>query len=260
VSVEQEMTKHIIGSEDHDGSLLLHELDHRIKNELTSAICAISTKAEHSDSVAVKAALLDVVELLHRWADVHRSLHMPAKGRLTDAARYLQQLCLSITKYRLHSLAVRVLFSADDLRLEGERCWKVGLIVSELLTNVARHAQFDGRDPKLRVELMLAGCVVNCRVSDNGFAPEPIRRGRGLTIVGELTTSLGGHLYTTCAADRSSSLLTFPLTEVEQRGAAAVRVVQLKPRKMRRSQRLQASRTGDLGAGWEEKRFSPLEG
>jgi two-component sensor histidine kinase len=65
---------------------------------------------------------------------------MPDQGRLTDAARYLQQLCFSITKYRMDRLAIRVLFSADDLR-QGERCGKLGLIVSELLTNVARHAQ-----------------------------------------------------------------------------------------------------------------------
>jgi hypothetical protein len=75
-----------------------------------------------SDSVAVKAALLDVVDFLHQWADVHRALHMPDQGRLTDAARYLQQLCFAITKYRLDRLAIPVLYSADDLRLEGDRC------------------------------------------------------------------------------------------------------------------------------------------
>jgi two-component sensor histidine kinase len=51
---------------------------------------------------------------------------------------------------------------ACNLRLEGERCWKLGLIVSELLTNVARHVQFDDRHPELRVELMLVGNVVKC--------------------------------------------------------------------------------------------------
>ncbi len=137
------MTKHIVQLPNPDGSLLLRELNHRIKNELTSAIYAVSAKAVQSDSAAVKAALLDVVDLLHQCADVHRALNMPDQARLTDAARYLQQLCFSITKYRLDRLAIRVLFSADDLRLEGERCWKLGLIVSELLTNVARHAQFD---------------------------------------------------------------------------------------------------------------------
>ncbi|QIG98108.1 ATP-binding protein [Bradyrhizobium sp. 6(2017)] len=224
-----------------DGSLLLRELDHRIKNELTSAICAFSTKAVQSESVAVKATLLDVVDVLHRWADVHRALHMPDQGGLTDAARYLQQLCFAITKYRLDCRAIRVLFSADDLRLEGERCWKLGLIVSELLTNVARHVRFDGKHPELRVRLMLAGNVVKCGVSDNGAAPEPIRRGRGLTIVGELASSLGGHVHTSCAAEGSSFLLTFPLTEAEQCAAGAAQHV-LKQRKMGRAQRLAPSR------------------
>jgi two-component sensor histidine kinase len=237
------MTKHIAQLPDPDESLLLRELNHRIRNELSSAIYAVSAKAVESDSVAVKAALLGVVDLLHQCADVHRALHMPDQGRLTDAARYLQQLCFSITKYQLDRLAIRVLFSADDLRLEGERCWKLGLIVSELLTNVARHAQFDARHPEVRVELMLAGNVVKCRVSDNGSAPEPVRRGRGLAIIGELAGSLGGRVHTSCAAEGSSFLLTFPLTEAEQRAAGPTRVVKLKRRKMRRPQWLQASRT-----------------
>jgi two-component sensor histidine kinase len=234
--VEYEMTKHIVQLPNPDGSLLLRELNHRVKNELTSAICKVSAKAVLSDSVAVKAALLDVVDLLHQCADVHRALRMPDQGRLTDAARYLQQLCFSITKYRLDRLAIRVLFSADDLRLEGERCWKLGLIVSELLTNVSRHAQFDDRHPELRVELMLAGNVVKCRVLDNGSIPEPIRRGRGLTIVGELASSLGGRVQTSCAAEGSSFLLTFTLTEAEQRAAGATHDVQLKRRKRRHQQ------------------------
>jgi two-component sensor histidine kinase len=230
------MTKHIVQLPSPDGSLLLRELNHRINNELTSAICAVSVKAVQSDSVSVKAALLDVVDLLHQCADVHRALHIPDQGRLTDAARYLQQVCFSITKYRLDRLAIHMLFSADDLRLEGERCWKLGLIVSELLTNVARHAQFDASQPELRVELRLAGNVVKCRVSDNGSAPEPTRRGRGLTIIGELVSSLNGHVHTSCAAEGFYVLLTFPLTEAEQRAAGVTHLV-LKRRKMGRPQR-----------------------
>jgi two-component sensor histidine kinase len=203
-----------------------------------------------SDSVAVKAALLEVVDFLHQWADVHRALHMPDQRRLTNAAKYLQQLCFSITKYRLECLAIRVLFSADDLQLEGERCWKLGLIVSELLTNVVRHAQFDAGHPELRVELMLAGSVVKCRVSDNGSAPEPVRRGRGLAIIGELASSVGGRVHTSCAAEGCSFLVTFLLTEAEQRAADATHAVKLKRRKMRRPQWLEVSGTEDLGAAW----------
>jgi two-component sensor histidine kinase len=246
---ESARTKHISRLPNPDGSLLLRELNHRIDNELTCAICTISANAMESEDLAVKAALLDVVDLLHQCADVHRALHMPDRGRLADVAKYLQQLCFSMTKYRLERLAIRVLFSAHDLRLEGERCWKLGLIVSELLTNVARHAQFDARPPELRVELELAGNIVKCRVCDNGSTPEPFRPGGGLAIIGELASSLGGRVHASCAAEGSSFLLTFPLTDTEQRAAAATHVVLFKRRKIRRPRRLQPSRSKALGTG-----------
>ena len=242
------MTKPIAPLPDPDGSLLLRELSHRVNNELTSTICTISAKAVESDDVAVKAALLDVVDLLHGYADVHRALRMPDPAHLTDAARYLQHLCFSITKYRLNRLGIRLLCSADDLWLEGERCWKLGLIVSELLTNVARHARFDDRHPEAEVKLLLAGNVVRCSVSDNGSASDLVVRGRGLKIVDELASSLGGHFHASCAAEGSSFLITFPLTESEQRATGATHVV-MKRRKMRRSHRLQVSRAEDEAAG-----------
>ena len=86
------------------------------------------------------------------------------------------------------------------------------------------------------------------QVSDNGSVPEPIRRGRGLAIIGELASGLGGRVHTSCAADGCSFLLTFPLTEAEQRAAGAAHVL-LKRRKMGHPQRLEASSTEDLGAG-----------
>jgi two-component sensor histidine kinase len=196
-----------------DGSLLLRELNHRINNELTCAICAISTRAMHADNVAVKDSLLGVVDLLNQSADVNRALQIPDHGHLADAASYIERLCVAISNYRLDHLAISVLFSADDLRLEGDRCWKLGLIVSELMTNVARHANFAGRRPELRVELLLAGNIVSCRVTDNGMVSKPVRRGRGLTIVDELVSSLGGRFQTFCAAEGSYFLITFPLTE-----------------------------------------------
>jgi hypothetical protein len=96
---------------------------------------------------------------------------------------------------------------------------------------------------------MLAGNVVKCGISDNGSVPEPIRRGRGLTIIGELAGSLGGHIQTSCAAEGTCFLVSFPLTVAEQRAVGATRVVRLKRRKMRRPRRLQAAGTEHQGAG-----------
>jgi glucose-6-phosphate-specific signal transduction histidine kinase len=124
----------------------------------------------------------------------------------------------------------------------------LGLVVSELLTNVARHALFDDRNPEAKVKLLLAGNVAKCAVSDNGSASDLIVRGRGLTIVSELAGGLGGRVHAICAADGSSFLLTFPLIESEQRAARSAHVV-LKRRKVCRSRRLQVPRAEDAAAG-----------
>ena len=74
------MTKHIAPLPDPDGSLLLRDLNHRVNNELTSTICTMSANAVESDDVALKAALFDVVDLLHGYADVHKALRMPGSS------------------------------------------------------------------------------------------------------------------------------------------------------------------------------------
>src|SRR5258706_6756180 len=102
--VEHEMTRHIVQSPNPDGSLLLRELNHRIKNELTSAIYAVSAKAVQSDSVAVKAALLDLLELLDQCADAHRAQRIPDHGKLNHSREVLQKQIFYLPKYWLDRL------------------------------------------------------------------------------------------------------------------------------------------------------------
>jgi hypothetical protein len=53
---------------------------------------------------------------------------------------------------------------------------------------------------------------------------------------------LVGRVHTFCTAEGSAFLLTFPLTEAERRAAGTTLVAQLKRRKVRRPQGLEASR------------------
>ena len=123
-----------------DGALLLRELSHRLNNEFTSAISVISLTAARSGSHEVKAALSDVSDRLHRYADVHRTLQMPEYQAYIDAALYLQQLCLSISRSRLEPNNIKLVLAVRPLSIPSDRCWRLGMIVYELITNSARHA------------------------------------------------------------------------------------------------------------------------
>ena len=192
-----------------EGALLMQELSHRTKNELASAINVISLAAARSGSSDVKAVLNNVNERLHSYADVHRTLQIPEHQTYIDAAQYLRQLCLSLSRSKLESNNVRLVLAVRPLSMPSDRCWRLGLIVYELVTNSARHA-FNGKEGEVWVELWPAGRFVECRVSDNGTSRGGIQHGRGLTIVQQLVRCLNGRLEQNFGPQGSSSILVFP--------------------------------------------------
>ena len=189
--------------------VLLHELNHRINNEFAAAIGVVTVAAARSSNDEAKAALTGVAELLHRYADVHRLLQMPDCDTLVDAAVYLRQLCLSISRSTLDASEISLVLSAQSLRLQAERCWRLGMIVHELISNAARHA-FENRGGAIRVAVWQDGAFVKCSVLDSGSVTTSIAPGHGLKIVNSLSRALGGRFGQTFGVQGSKSLLVFP--------------------------------------------------
>ena len=92
--------------------MLLNELNHRIRNELTAAISMISLAAARSGNKEVRAVLANVTELLHNYADVHNALQMPECDTRVDAAAYLRKLCLAISRSKLERLNIDLVLAA----------------------------------------------------------------------------------------------------------------------------------------------------
>jgi len=217
-----------------EGRTFLDELNHRINHELASVINFVSFKAIWTDNIEAKKELIEVVDLLHRHAEIHNILTMPAGGALVDAGEHLRKLCAAIACCKLGRMNIQLLCSTDALPLESERCWRLALGVYELVTNAVRHACFDSRDGEIKIKLRRAGSWVNCLVTDNGSGHRTIRPGQGLRIVNELAHSLAGRIDRTSGATSNSFSLDFPLTQREQR---ANRVVAARrPRTRRRPQ------------------------
>jgi two-component sensor histidine kinase len=172
--------------------ILLHELNHRISNEFACIIGFVSHAATRSGNEEVKAALTRISELLHKHVEVHRALERPKHDTFVDAAAYLERLCSSISRSRLDHMKISIVAALSPLRLQSDHCWRLGMIVYELITNAARHATFSNGSGEIRLELFRAGSFVECRVLDNGSAPATVQPGRGLKIVRELAKSLAG--------------------------------------------------------------------
>jgi two-component sensor histidine kinase len=192
-----------------EAHLLLREYSHRINNEFASATGAISVAAAHSANDEAKAVLAAVQDQLQNYAQMHHALQLPEHSNCMDAAAYLQQLCRAISRSKLDRKGIELQLVERPFRMDSERCWRLGLIVSELITNAERHA-FRSAGGCIRVELLPSQSFAECRVTDDGTNQGNICPGHGLTIVEALARSLGGTFSQHFGSQGAKSVLIFP--------------------------------------------------
>ena len=174
-----------------EGALLMRELTHRINNEYTAAISMVRLAGTRSQNDEVRGALRAVAESLQNYAKVHRALQLPELQTDIDASAWIRRLCEAISGSRLVGRKIELVFVEHPLRMDSGRCWLLGMILCELVTNASRHA-FDDNGGEIRVEALLTGSYVECRVSDNGTSLSAVRPGRGRKIIEALAKRLDG--------------------------------------------------------------------
>lgn len=199
-------------------NLLLREFSHRINNEFASAIAVVSIASARAESDVAKTALNDVRDRLHSYAQVHRALAMPEWDLQVDAAESISKLCRAMSEARLSAEGIELTFVEHSIELEANRCWQMALVVSELITNAARHA-FHRHGGSIRVELSRNGAFVQCSVSDNGCAAVVKQPGCGSKIIRALAESLGGTIEQRFEQTGTRATLTFPM-DFDGRSAA----------------------------------------
>jgi len=192
--------------------LLLRELTHRINNELAATVGFVRLSAARSGDDDVKVALAGVMQHITDSARIYRALQMPADDDRIDAAAYLGELCRSISRAKLQHKRIELVFRECPLQLNALRCWRLGMIVFELITNASRHAfRVDGG--KIQVELLNYETIVECAVTDNGAGSENIRPGQGMKIIRSLVADLRGTIDYRSGTIGTGVILSFPLRE-----------------------------------------------
>jgi two-component sensor histidine kinase len=188
--------------------VFLAELSHRINNEYATAISMVSVAAARAASEEARTALEDVGARLHDFARAHHALEMPLDSALIDAAGRIREVCQSISQSKLKTSGIKLTLVEHPLEMESDRCWRLCLILSELITNAARHA-LGTAGGAIQVEVRPLKSAIECRVSDNGCAPKRVRPGRGIKIVEALASSLDGSIEWAFGPYGSTVVVTF---------------------------------------------------
>jgi two-component sensor histidine kinase len=190
--------------------ILVEEISHRVVNEYTQVIAEIRLAAAETASMEARHVLASAAIRLRKFAEAHRALQAPTSADIGDLGSYLERLCATISSASLDERGVGLTLRTVTVCLPAQRCWRVALIVSELITNAVHHG-LKGGQGKVVVEMEYAGLEVCCRVTDNGKAVPNHSPGRGLKIVKTLAAELGGEIQVRFSPNGACVELVFPL-------------------------------------------------
>ncbi|HEY2051340.1 MAG TPA: sensor histidine kinase [Caulobacteraceae bacterium] len=196
-------------SETGDELLLVEEIQHRVVNEYAILVASLNRRAQGCAD-PIRAFLVETSERLKAFAAVHRALLLPRGEIAVDLGEYLQELCSALTHATLAERGVSLVLYEASVSVEAHRAWRVGLIVSELVTNAVRHGSWKHVGGVIEVEVVSGPATVECRVSDNGGGSIGLASGRGTHIVAALAQEIGGRIHREFNEHGVTVLLTFP--------------------------------------------------
>jgi PAS domain S-box-containing protein len=179
---------------------LLHEIHHRVKNNLQVVISFLRLQARRVDDKRLSSAFSEAESRIRCMALVHESLYRSDDVSQVNLKSFIPVLAKELLQIYRTDAAVSLHVNSDDVILSIDQAVPSGLILNELISNSLKHAfPAGGGDLWVEAGLPEPGRV-ELRVRDNGVGlPEQTTpqsgRSLGLAIVAGLTEEqLGGDL------------------------------------------------------------------
>jgi two-component sensor histidine kinase len=179
--------------------LLIREMNHRIKNNLSLVGAMLSLQARRFPEPGIREELGNAVQRIHNLALVHDRLQLfTSSVTQVDAASHFQELCAMLRSLLPVGVALTPRCSGS---IPSDCVESLTLIANELVTNAAKYA-FEGRDSgEIVLGYRQEGAGWRLYVHDNGCGLPPDHDSR--------SGKSFGRLLLTTLASRANAEITF---------------------------------------------------
>ena len=147
-------------------TVLLHEVDHRVKNNLQLVSSLIYMQSREIPDPAIKASLRAMLSRIEALGTVHRRLYQSDDVSRFDVADFARDVVGDLVGATGRT-DIRVNLDLEPVEVPAEKAAPVALMLNELVTNALKHA-FDGRPGTLDVAVRRNGHDFFITVADDG--------------------------------------------------------------------------------------------
>ena len=151
-------------------NLLIHEIHHRVKNNLQIISSILSLQSRYINDPAALDAIKDGRNRVQSMAILHKNLYQEDDITGVNMQTYFSNLVNGIfSSYDLTKEEVQLELDIHDVSIDVDTVIPIGLITNELITNSLRHAFQDSvGESKIKVMLKETLDQYELIVSDNG--------------------------------------------------------------------------------------------
>ncbi|WP_243370151.1 sensor histidine kinase [Microvirga solisilvae] len=152
---------------------LLHELDHRVKNNLQLLLSLTGIEIRHAEDEATTRVLERMRERLQALGAAHRDLYDGNGSSRFDVSRFARELCEELAAAR-PDMAIMPEFDVEDIEVEAAKAAPMALLFNELIVNTLTHA-YKERHGKLKLGMRVRDNQLLFQISDDAFSPQEKR-------------------------------------------------------------------------------------
>lgn len=199
--------------------LLLKEMHHRIKNNLSVLMSLLRMQARESGDMHVQTVLSDCETRIFSMAKIHEHLYNSENYLKVDMSVYLKQL---VEEFRISSeqFNERITFQCniDKIMIETSRAINIGLIVMEILNNVTKHAfKNNSNDHNIvRIKFKKLNDHALLQIRDNGIGFDPqktLNQSLGMTLIEDLSEQIDAEMKLNSSEEGTSYAFRFVLND-----------------------------------------------
>lgn len=197
-------------------TLLLHEVDHRVKNNLTMIGSLLRLQVRTIDDPGVVAILDSMLERVDALAVVHRQLYQSSDLAHFDLGTFVRNLATDVVGASGRS-NIMLDVTAQALFVEAAHASALGLILNEILTNAIKHAFADGRAGRISVDVEDNADHGLIRICDDGPGIPSTRRTKsiGTSMITRLARQARAEATWSSNAPGTCVTITFPRSETQ---------------------------------------------
>jgi PAS domain S-box-containing protein len=201
-------------------TLLLHEVDHRVKNNLQVVASLVLLKARRVSDKGAQRVLHNMAERVGALSTVHRLLYSIGDVSRFELSHFVRDLVADLTE-GTGAHRIDVVLNVEPVAIAAAKAAPLALLINELITNALKHAFPDQRPGVLTVQAVRDGALLRLAIADDGIGMQALAaadEGFGRTLVELLVRQLKGTLAYEDVDRGTRAVVSIPLDRQEIAG------------------------------------------